>query len=72
MGSRLRRWLFRQESTTDDVVGGLIAGLAIVLVFRFVWDDPWSFSLVSGVVVAILSALTTWFWRTRRTARRPE
>ncbi len=69
MSDLLRRWLVRQESTGDDIAGGVIVGVAIVLIFRFLFDDPWAFSVLAGVATAVVSAIASSFTRRRRAPR---
>jgi hypothetical protein len=63
---QLSRWLWRPETRLDSVVGGLVYGLFIVVVFRFVFDDSWAFAIGSGIVLAIASFLFTEWSRKRR------
>jgi len=52
---RLRRWLWAQESPTDDLVGGGVATVVIVLAFRLGFGDSWTFSLGAGVFAFLMS-----------------
>jgi uncharacterized protein (TIGR03382 family) len=69
MHAQLRRWLWAQESPKDDLAGGLIAGLAVLLIFRFLFGDSWAFSLIGGAVVAVASLVFSWLSRRRRGTR---
>jgi hypothetical protein len=66
---RVRRWLWAQESTTDDLVGGAIAGVVIVLAFRFGFGDSWSFALGAGVFAFLMSLAFGRRGRERRDSR---
>jgi hypothetical protein len=69
---RLRRWLLSSESVADSVIGGVIYGALIVVVFRFLFGDSWRFAVVSGIVLGIASfGLSEWSRRRRPVAREP-
>jgi uncharacterized protein (TIGR03382 family) len=68
--STLRRWLWAQESTRDDLAGALIAGVAVLLIFRFLFGDGWAFSLGGGIAVGLASLAFSWLSRRRKQARR--
>jgi hypothetical protein len=65
----LRRWLWAQQSPKDDIPGALIAGVAIVIIFRFLFGDSWLFSLVAGGIVALASLAWSSLSRRRKQAR---
>ena len=71
MKARLRRWLWAQESPTDDLVGGGIAALVIVLVFHFGFSDSWGFSLGAGVFAFLMSVGFSRRARERRASQTP-
>ena len=66
MSETLRRWLFRPETTTDDVVGAALSGALIFLLFRFAFGDSWAFAAGAGVVVAVASFFLGRWLRGRR------
>jgi ABC-type transport system involved in cytochrome c biogenesis permease component len=64
----VRRWLWASESTADSVIGGVLYGVLIVVVFRFAFGDSWAFAIGSGIVLAIASfAFSEWSRRRART-----
>jgi hypothetical protein len=63
-----RRWLWASESVADSLVGAVIYGVLIVVIFRFVFDDSWAFAVGSGVVLGIASfGFSEWSRRRPRT-----
>ena len=66
MRGRLRRWLLRQETVADDVAGGLLAGLFVVLIFRFAFGDSWLVAGVAATATAVISAVASALTRRRR------
>ena len=68
----LRRWLWAQESLTDDLVGGAVTAVLIVLVFRFGFHDSWTFSLGAGAFALLLSVGYSRRGRERRASRQLE
>jgi len=56
------------ETWRDDVTGALIAGVAVVLAFRFLFGDPWPFAIGGGVFVFAASMLLGVWTRRRRNA----
>ena len=62
----VKRWLLHPETTADDVIGAVISGAVILLLFRFAFGDSWAFSIGAGAIVAVASfGLGRWL-RSRR------
>jgi hypothetical protein len=52
----------------DSLVGAVIYGVLIVVIFRFVFDDSWAFAVGSGIVLGIASfGFSEWSRRRPRT-----
>lgn len=60
------RWLWRPETRADSVVGAVIYGVFIIVVFRFAFGDSWTFAIGAGLVLAIASFFFTEWSRKRR------
>lgn len=69
MGDAFRRFFVSGETWQDDLVGGLASGLAVLLIFRFAFGDPWAFATAAGVLVAA-AVVALGAWGRRRRARR--
>ena len=62
----LKRWLLDPQTPVEDLLGGAIAGIAILLIFRFGFGDPWWLAIGAGVAVTVASAAWSGWRRKRR------